>query len=229
MKIWRSKVMEYNVIPADWTWAINHGLDDKIRAARNRSDSIRDGEGAPYGLLLERYAARHRGGIHLNESVKDINYDFDFLADKNNEAKNEAKAKVRTYHKIGPHWLCSVAESNKTQKTDVYVFGSVYQPEESPIPLKVWICGYMTPEEFKAKAFEGKKGEIDKTSSWKNPFTFKADCLNVPIFALHPMEPNPQNPEATKTIISYSTEIFEEGVAILDKFPVQNGSVYNEE
>ena len=91
------------------------------------------------------------------------------------------KVDVKTKHcKFPPRafYECSVAAHGVQQKCDDYVFVRML-----PNLSKAWILGRIDKSDYFAKAVRHKKGEVDES----NGFTFKADCYNLEIGDLCPL------------------------------------------
>jgi hypothetical protein len=88
---------------------------------------------------------------------------------------------VKTKHcKVPPRgfYECSVAAHGVQQNCDEYVFVRML-----PNLSKAWILGSIDKSDYFVKAVRHKKGEVDES----NGFTFKADCYNLEIKDLCPL------------------------------------------
>lgn len=88
---------------------------------------------------------------------------------------------VKTKHcKVPPRgfYECSVAAHGVQQNCDQYVFVRML-----PNLSKAWILGAIDKSDYFVKAVRHKKGEVDES----NGFTFKADCYNLEIKDLCPL------------------------------------------
>jgi len=88
---------------------------------------------------------------------------------------------VKTKHcKFPPRgfYECSVAAHGVQQNCDEYVFVRML-----PNLSKAWILGSIDKTDYFVKAVRHKKGEVDES----NGFTFKADCYNLEIKDLCPL------------------------------------------
>lgn len=88
---------------------------------------------------------------------------------------------VKTKHcKAVPrgYYDCSVAAHGVTQGCDQYVFVRML-----PNLSKAWILGAINKSDYFIKAKRHRKGEVDES----NGFTFKADCYNLEIKDLCPL------------------------------------------
>lgn len=146
-------------------------LRARSRAAKlpKLKNSIRQQRGKLVGLLGEEIVKKF-----FNVPVKqdEAGYDFDIVSPEG--WKLEVKTKERSV-KPKPNYECSVAQFNHTQDCDLYVFVSVLNDYSTG-----WICGWLTPEDFKKKSTKFKKGDKDPS----NNFTFRADCYNIKISEL---------------------------------------------
>jgi len=137
--------------------------------------SISKGKGNVYGFVGEECTYSHL----LQKFVdikKERTYDYDLLL--NNKLRIDVKTKT-TSAIPKPEYDCSVASYNPKQKCDAYMFCRVH------LDLKTaWILGWLTKDEFFNKAEYWEKGRIDPT----NGYTVKADCYNVKIGELNPIE-----------------------------------------
>lgn len=148
--------------------------DAMLIAAREKAvemgqlnNSITRGQGNLAGFVGEEIALHVMGGVAANT------YDYDLvLADG---TKVDAKTK-RTSVEPKPHYDCSVAKLNTKQDCDVYAFIRVHND------LHVgWFLGWLTKDEYYAKARYLKKGDVDPA----NNFKVKSDCYNVSIEELN--------------------------------------------
>jgi len=74
---------------------------------------------------------------------------------------------------------CSIAAHGTKQKCDEYIFVRVLNNLQ-----KAWLLGRIPKDEYFDRAVRHKKGERDES----NGFTFKADCYNLPIEELWPIQ-----------------------------------------
>lgn len=156
---------------------------DIKRFYRNRADSILDGEGALVGLLGEKIAARYLFMTRVNGEGTPPSYHFD-LKDSSDRTY-EVKTKRRNYP-CRPHYFCSVPDANATQRTSFYLFASLLWPQSEPRPRLFTILGYTSPQRFKQQCYFSRRGDVDPTSPPNHTFRFRADCWNIPAFALLP-------------------------------------------
>jgi hypothetical protein len=150
--------------------------EDTIRKARERAvrmgelrNSIRHGEGNLVGFI---------GEIVVNEYIRGElvdTYDYDLTK---NETKFDVKTK-ETSVKPKPHYECSIADFNPNQNCDYYIFARVHKNLD-----KCWILGYKSKEAYFAESRLLRKGDVDGD----NGFVVKADCHNLEISRLEPME-----------------------------------------
>ena len=136
----------------------------------NINNSFTKGESQIYGALGEILFIDY---YNLNNSSHIGHADYDFMF-KNK--KIEVKTKKSSVQPR-PYYLCSLPINSLHQRCDEYVFVRILKDMS-----KGWICGWISKKDFFTKAFYGKEGEIDPTS--KEGFSFKEDCINVPISEL---------------------------------------------
>ena len=131
--------------------------------------SITGGTGKVIGALGE-IIVRDLAGY---EQVNTKDYDLvDFDGRTIDVKTKHAKATPRYYYE------CSVAAHGVTQNCDQYVFVRML-----PNLSKAWILGAIDKSDYFAKAVRHKKGEVDES----NGFTFRADCYNLEIKDLCPL------------------------------------------
>lgn len=147
--------------------------DAMLIRARNRAkklpqlkNSIRNQKGKLVGLIGEEIVKKYFK-IPVNQDEAGYEYDIVDSEDRTLEVKTKERSVAPK-----PEYECSVACFNATQDCDLYVFVSVLNDFS-----KGWICGWLTPKEFKRKAKKFKKGDKDPS----NNFTFRADCFNIKI------------------------------------------------
>lgn len=145
----------------------------KIRAEKIPADiknSILKGEGRYTGAIGEVIFKDYIGGL---ESAGRGVFNFDVML------KNGKLCEVKTKKRTVPpksFYECSVANFNATQQCDYYIFASTLVDFS-----KVWLLGYLTPQELKDRAVFRKKGDLDPS----NNQICSADCWNVKISQLH--------------------------------------------
>jgi len=140
----------------------------KIRPLRN---SILRGKGNVYGMIGEIIVSDYL------KAKKIHSFDFDLV-------KNDTKLEIKTKSCSSPpkkEYECSVSAANAKQDCDYYVFVRVHDEMK-----KAWILGAISRKLFFQKARFCKEGEVDSKSrlGWR----FKADCFNVEIKDLIPIE-----------------------------------------
>lgn len=163
-----------------------------MREAKKKADqlgilnrSITGGRGNIAGYLAEIALNKHLESEHLSCAEGEDKYNFDLLKKKK---KIEVKCKRRTCDPQ-PEYEVSIAATSKHQQPDFYAFISItfrekrgkgraatYHGVES-----IWLCGFISREEFFEKARFVPKGKIDKT----NWFKAHANMYNLPIQDLH--------------------------------------------
>lgn len=135
------------------------------------NNSITNGVGNLIGFLGEEVAlkvleAQHKDVVACNT------FDYDIIADG---FHIDVKTKATTVEPL-PHYSCSVASYNATQKCDYYAFVRVKKDL-----TEAWWCGIVSKESFYNEAVFMKKGQLDHD----NKYIVKADCYNIPISRLH--------------------------------------------
>ena len=131
--------------------------------------SITGGTGKVIGALGEIIVRDLAGYEQVNTKDYDL-VDFDGRT-----------VDVKTKHcKVTPRgfYECSVAAHGIQQNCDEYVFVRML-----PNLSKAWILGAIDKSDYFVKAVRHKKGEVDES----NGFTFKADCYNLEIKDLCPL------------------------------------------
>lgn len=153
--------------------------DSIIKAATNKAqemgmlnNSITNGDGNLAGFIGEEIVCKFMGGETKNT------YDFDIIY---NDETYDVKTK-RCTSKPKEYYECSVAAFNIKQKCDKYVFVRIQYKDNKFGPA--WILGYKNKNEYFKEAVKLKKGQIDPS----NNFVVKADCYNLPINKLNPLE-----------------------------------------
>ena len=149
--------------------------EDYMRHAREKAStvgilqgSITGGTSNVVGAIGEVIVADIIGATEANT------YNYDLVKDGN---RIDVKTK-RCNTKPKSNYDCSVASHGSKQDCDSYVFVRILADLS-----KAWILGSISKEEYYAKATRYKKGQIDPS----NGFTFKADCYNLPISELEPI------------------------------------------
>lgn len=129
--------------------------------------SFTRGDGNVAGMLGEIIVAHHIGG----EIRRTYNYDIISAKGKRIDVKTK-----RCNSAPLPHYECSIAAYNTTQKCDYYIFVRVLNSFKT-----AWICGYIGHDEYFSLAKFYKKGYIDVS----NNMEFSEDAYNLPINQLH--------------------------------------------
>jgi hypothetical protein len=134
--------------------------------------SITEGEGNLAGFVGEIVVHNLIGGIRHNTHDYDIRLDEKLIDVKTKRCTSSPK----------PNYECSVAAFNTQQKCSHYVFCRVLEPSYS----RCWVLGYLPKDEYYQVARFCKEGEIDQNDhrGWR----FKADCYNIAIRDLRPIE-----------------------------------------
>jgi hypothetical protein len=135
-------------------------------------NSIMEGQSNIYGAI---------GEILVNDYYEDLgfeveiigSYDYDLLI---NGKKIDVKSKKTTVSPL-PHYNCSVAAFNTTQKCHGYFFTRIHEKKKYG-----YLLGMRSKKAFYEEATFNRQGEIDKSSQfgWK----FRADCYNLEISKL---------------------------------------------
>lgn len=99
--------------------------------------------------------------------------DYDILYDNK---KVDIKTKKVSNRPLSTYFS-SISHNSFHQKCDEYVFVRINKNM-----TKAWICGWISKKDFFTKGQYFCEGDIDPTSSKR--FTFKNDCMNVPIYEL---------------------------------------------
>ena len=132
-------------------------------------NSITKGAGNIAGFIGEEIA-----NSIIDGSINNT-YDYDIVTKSG--IKYDVKTK-RCTSEPKDFYECSVANYNTKQKCDRYAFVRVeYHNRRWG---RAWLLGWLTHDEYFAKAKKLTKGEIDRS----NGFIVKADCYNVPISEL---------------------------------------------
>jgi len=149
--------------------------EDYMRHAREKAStvgilqgSITGGTSNIVGAIGEVIVADIIGATEANT------YNYDLVKDGN---RIDVKTK-RCNTKPKSNYDCSVASHGSKQDCDSYVFVRILTDLS-----KAWILGSIGKQDYYARATRYKKGQIDPS----NGFTFKADCYNLPISELEPI------------------------------------------
>jgi hypothetical protein len=133
-------------------------------------NSITEGQGNLAGFVGEYVAAHVMGGEVKNTRNYDlVMSDGDTIDVKTKRCTSEPK----------PHFECSIADFNTSQKCDKYVFVRVMKDLS-----KAWVLGEMGKDEYYETAVFIEKGQLDPSNGWR----CKADCWNVPIHQLREVQ-----------------------------------------
>ena len=163
------------MIEVEITEGILEQAKRKACAMGKIKNSITHGQGNIAGFIGEEIVNAFIGG-KINNT-----YDYDIVKD---EVKIDVKTK-RCTSRPKEYYECSIAKLSTHQKCDRYIFVRVLWNKSRPNEWKkAWILGQMDKKEYLKNARFLKKGEVDKS----NNFTVKADCYNLKISDLHPVE-----------------------------------------
>jgi len=142
---------------------------ERARQMGELKNSIRQGEGNLVGFIGEIVVNNYIKGSLANT------YDYDILKEG---IKYDVKSKETTV-KPKPYYECSIADYNPNQDCDFYIFTRVLNDHS-----KCWILGLKSKEDYFKESRFLKKGQIDGT----NQFVVKADCHNLEISRLQPID-----------------------------------------
>lgn len=157
----------------------------QINRARKKADdlgslnrSITKGEGNFAGYLGEIVLNKHIGGrlISCNKGNAKYKYDLSYQG-----YKVEVKSKRRTKDPLG-EWDASIADTSKHQTPDIYAFMSITFDRPLKEVQKVWLCGFITPEQYFDEAAFWKRGSRDPSNGW----LVRQSCWNLPYKDLFP-------------------------------------------
>lgn len=140
---------------------------EKLGVLKN---SITNGEGNIAGYIGQMLV-----NLYLKGSEPDV-FNYDVIKDN---VRYEVKTK-RCTGEPKEHYNCSIANYNTKQKCDYYVFVRVLEDYS-----KAWILGKKKKDDFFKEATFNKKGEPDPSSG--NKWNYKADCYNLEISKLEPL------------------------------------------
>jgi hypothetical protein len=129
-------------------------------------NSITKGAGNLAGFIGEEVAAQVTGGTIKNTKNYDLVVEEETYDVKTKRCTSEPQ----------PHYECSIAAYNPTQKCDKYIFVRVMKNL-----TKAWVLGELPKEEYFEKARFLQKGDYDPSNNWR----CKADCYNVAIDELN--------------------------------------------
>lgn len=150
------------------------------------NNSITDGAGNTAGYLGEESLSNYIGSEIISNNEGKSKYSHDLLF---NGIHIEVKTKRRIV-KPRIDYDVSVAETSIHQKPDIYAFVSIeclslekdeYGKRVYTGIKDIWLCGFISYDDFFNKSKYLKKGQID----FSNNFTVKANCFNLPIGSLN--------------------------------------------
>ena len=144
----------------------------KARQMGQLNNSITKGDGNIAGFLGEEVANNVIKG-NINNT-----YDYDIIK---NGVKYDVKTK-RSTSEPKPHYECSVASYNTKQECDYYVF--VRLENVGGKWTRAWVLGHYEKKKYFRAARFLKRGQKDGS----NAFRVKADCYNMEIKKLKPVE-----------------------------------------
>ena len=162
-------------------------IDNAIKKAEELgsiNNSITSGRGNLAGYLAEIALTKYLGCKNISCDKGRDKYDYDLIKDGR---KIDVKTKRRTVDPK-PFFEVSIAGTSKHQKTDTYAFISITFKEKRGMGSKaqyygvesIWLCGFMSKEDYFDKAIFWKKGAVDPS----NGFKVHADMYNMPISSL---------------------------------------------
>ena len=137
------------------------------------NNSIEKGKGNIYGAIGEVITADYFRGRKSSVDTK-ATYDYDLIVDG-------YKIDVKTT-KVGvnvtplPYYAAKVCNFNTGQKCDFYLFVDALDDLS-----KCWLCGYISKEKYYQIADFRKKGEKERS------FTYRATCYTTRIDNLNPL------------------------------------------
>lgn len=157
-------------------------MDAEEMGQLNRS--LTRGRGNVAGCLAEISLAEFLKADRVSNEKKEF-YNYDLLKDKQ---KIEVKTKRRTKDPMS-HYEVSIATTSLHQQPDVYAFVSITFGNKKGRGLgavytgikAVWLCGFISREEFFDKAKFIPKGRFDTS----NGFRAHHDMYNLPITDLY--------------------------------------------
>ena len=146
---------------------VAHKKAGEVGTLRN---SITKGSGNVAGALGEMVVAAYTGAEIADQ------YDYDLILP--NGSRAEVKTK-RTTVFPDASYECSIAAYNTAQLTEAYCFVRVLNS------LSIaFILGWMPRQEYFERATFHRAGEVDPD----NDFVFKADCYNLKVADLWPIQ-----------------------------------------
>jgi len=162
-------------------------IDEAVKKAEELgsiNNSITSGRGNLAGYLAEIALTKYLGCKNISCDKGRDKYDYDLIKDGR---KIDVKTKRRTVDPK-PFFEVSIAGTSKHQKTDTYAFISITFKEKRGMGSKaqyygvesIWLCGFMSKEDYFDKAIFWKKGVVDPS----NGFKVHADMYNMPISSL---------------------------------------------
>ncbi len=162
-------------------------IDEAIKKAEELgsiNNSITSGRGNLAGYLAEIALTKYLGCKNISCDKGRDKYDYDLIKDGR---KIDVKTKRRTVDPK-PFFEVSIAGTSKHQKTDTYAFISITFKEKRGMGSQaqyygvesIWLCGFMSKEDYFNKAIFWKKGAVDPS----NGFKVHADMYNMPISSL---------------------------------------------
>jgi len=162
-------------------------IDEAVKKAEELgsiNNSITSGRGNLAGYLAEIALTKYLGCKNISCDKGRDKYDYDLIKDGR---KIDVKTKRRTVDPK-PFFEVSIAGTSKHQKTDTYAFISITFKEKRGMGSKaqyygvesIWLCGFMSKEDYFDKAIFWKKGAVDPS----NGFKVHADMYNMPISSL---------------------------------------------
>jgi len=162
-------------------------IDEAVKKAEELgsiNNSITSGRGNLAGYLAEIALTKYLDCKNISCDKGRDKYDYDLIKDGR---KIDVKTKRRTVDPK-PFFEVSIAGTSKHQKTDTYAFISITFKEKRGMGSQaqyygvesIWLCGFMSKEDYFDKAIFWKKGAVDPS----NGFKVHADMYNMPISSL---------------------------------------------
>lgn len=148
---------------------IKASAESRARDLGKLRNSLKKGEGNVAGYTGEFLFAEMFGGEILErEIVGDLVFHCDIIHPV--LGKVEVKTKQTTASWVDLDYEASISDFNPDQKYDYVAFFRVNLKKDIG-----WFCGYLSREEYFAKARFIQKGDYDPTNDWTAP----CDCYNV--------------------------------------------------
>jgi hypothetical protein len=142
----------------------------KSRQVGELRNSITNGAGNVAGAIGEMVVAAYTGARIDDE------YEYDLMLPDGSRVDVKTK---RTTVPPDPSFECSIAAFNTSQLTDAYCFVRVMNGLSA-----AYILGWISKRDYFDRATFRREGDVDPD----NNFVFKADCYNLRVSDLHPIQ-----------------------------------------